>query len=165
MAFCLALVLAIAGCGGDSSSSKSSKQDTPPEPRNVAAEVNGGKATATYDSDNAYLVNDGETEGDFWSGNVVGDHITIEFDKAYEVSGLELYTNAANNSSTSIQFSSDGENFDSINLLSGDCFSMQMGSGRITCTFYQDRRATHARVVIKQNAHDVRIYELIVTGT
>ncbi|RFA32613.1 hypothetical protein [Alkalilimnicola ehrlichii] len=58
-------------------------------------------------------------------------------------------------------------NFDSINVWIGssDCLSSQLGSGRIACTFYQERQASHARVVIKRNAHNVQIHELIVTGT
>jgi hypothetical protein len=159
------------GCGGSSSAGEGgSSGGVAPTPFNVAAQDSGAVATATYDSGNAGLINDaifdlvnGVNAGLYWSGNTKGDYATIALDGSYLVSQVTMYTNRTNNIDTSIQYSADGIGFTSISLFS-DCFSMQMGSGRIACTFGSAREMSHLRVLINANAKSTRIYELVAMG-
>mgnify|MGYP005754409717 FL=1 len=158
----------LAACGGSSSGGDGG--GVPPTPFNVASQDSGGVATATYDSENAGIINDavfdlveGENSGLFWSGNVNGDSVTIALDDDYLVSQITMYTNAANNTDTTIQYSVDGMAFTSIALLT-DCPTLVIGNGRIACTFASARQMSHLRVLVNSNAASVRIYELVAMG-
>lgn len=158
------------GCGGDSSSSSGAppNNDETAEPVvNAAEQSNGGKATATYDSDNAGLVNDGDTNtATFWAGNMNGDHVTVEFDREYQLGELTVFTNRTNNMDTEIQLSTDGSDFDTVNL-AGDCnVGLTMGRGMITCWTSPEMPATHIRVVITDptNPGTVKIHEIQALG-
>jgi hypothetical protein len=165
------VAVGLIGCGGDSSSDGGAGSPGAPQPFNVALQESGAVATASYDSDNAGIINDGLFDvveganvGLYWSGNVNTDNITIALDGSYQVQQVVLYTNAANNTDTTIQYSTDGASFTSIALLGGDCATMAMGSGRIACTFPLARQMSHIRVVVNANAASVRLYELIAMG-
>jgi|AutmiccommunBRH5_1029478.scaffolds.fasta_scaffold00402_5 hypothetical protein len=160
----------LAGCGGSSSGGGGSAGGVPPTPFNVASQDNGGVATATYDSENAGIINDavfdlveGVNSGLFWSGNVNGDSVTIALDDDYLVSQITMYTNATNNTDTTIQYSTDGVGFTSIVLFS-DCPTLALGSGRIACTLSSARQMSHLRVLVNSNAATVHIYELVAMG-
>ncbi|PKM21722.1 MAG: hypothetical protein CVV10_07935 [Gammaproteobacteria bacterium HGW-Gammaproteobacteria-14] len=167
--FFILFPMGLVGCGGSSSGGGGQPDDV--DPFNVASQENGGVATATFDSENAGLVNDGSfnlidgvNAGLFWSGNIVGDSLTIELDGDYLVAQVILYTNGPNNTETTLQYSADGVNFTNIKLLGGDCPSLALGSGRIHCTFSEAREMSHLRVVINANPETVRLYELLAIG-
>ncbi|MFN3714347.1 MAG: hypothetical protein ACK4SX_11880 [Alcanivoracaceae bacterium] len=160
----------LTGCGGSSSEGGGPAGGVPPTPFSVASQDNGGVATATYDSENAGIINDavfdlveGVNSGLFWSGNTNGDSITIALDDDYLVSQITMYTNATNTTDTTIQYSTDGLAYTSITLFS-DCPTMVLGSGRIACTFASARQMSHLRVLVNSNAASVRIYELVAMG-
>lgn len=161
----LALSASLVACGGDSSSSDP-VAPAKPAAVNVAAAANGGVADASYDAGNAGLVNDGDTTtSNFWAGNVQNDYVEVEFNKTYTVSAFTVHTNATDSTSTEIQFSADGVTFTDINLFT-QCWSMTIGSGRITCTLASPRSASHARVqvVAATSVGTRQIYEIEVMG-
>lgn len=160
----------IFGCGGDGSSSSRSpsNDDEAAEPVvNAAEQSNGGQATATYDNANAGLVNDGDTnDATFWAGNMNGDHVTVEFDREYQLGEITIHTNRTNNVDTEVQLSTDGSNFDAIDLASDCNVGLSMRSGQIICWPNPEIPATHVRVVITDPANPgtVEIHEIRALG-
>lgn len=156
----------VAACGGSSSSDPAVSDRDPSPPKNVAAEVNGSVATASYDAGNAGLVTDGDTTtSNFWAGNIQNDYVEVEFDRVYEVVHFVVHTNTLSTADIKVQFSADGANFDDVNLVS-DCASLSLGSGKIQCTLSPSLDASHVRVVITA-ATDVtlrQVYEVEVLG-
>lgn len=171
-------VAMLAGCGGSSGGdsggggSAGSGDAGGAVISNVAAQANGGVASATYGGENADLVNDEQFEvvdrvntGPFWAGNAMGDYVTVSFPEN-GVRQVIINTNATNNQDTSIQVSEDGENFSALSLFGGDCPLSNIGSGRIRCVFSGVRTLTAVRVEILQKANSTFIYEIrALTGT
>ena len=166
-------MLLLAGCGGGdggtgngtvfspASSSSSSSSSSLPAPTNVAASVNGGVASATFDATHAPYVNDTDTSNVFyWVANVANDYVTVTFNRVYAISQIRLHTNATITTDTRLQASSDGTNFSDLSYTTtggaGDCFSVTISvSGNlITCSFGTTPRSLRAvRVVIPSNTN------------
>jgi F5/8 type C domain len=181
LALLLVSAISLTACGGVSggtgagvlspavSSSSSLSAST-----NVAASVNGGVASATFDSTHASYVNDGDTSNVFyWVGNVATDYVMVTFNRVYAVTEIKLHTNAANTTDTKLQASSDGTTFSDLSYTTtgsaGDCFSVTISApgNLISCGFGTTLRSLRAvRVVILTNTNISmkQVREIEVTG-
>lgn len=155
----------VAGCGGGGGGAAATA--TSSTPVNVSLPANGGAATATVNGASALYINDGLTATtNFWTGTATNDNITVTFNKVYSVSKFILYLSAVNTTDTKIQVSADGTTYTDLNLLSGTCSSVTIGSGKIDCTFITNRNLKAMRVVILNTAAPttIQLYELQATG-
>lgn len=171
LCFVFAMAVTLSACGGGSSgggSGDGGDGNNQPELKNVALQKNGGTATASYDSANADIVNDGDDNSQpFWAGNANGDYVTVEFDDIYSLERIRIVTNATSNTLTQLQVSTDGTNFADVGYFSGSprCANLSMGSGRIDCGIPEGIDASHVRVVITtDNASSVQISEIEAMG-
>jgi len=167
------VILGLVACGGSSGGSSNdfigSSSDI-----NVALQANGGSATASYDNDNAGLVNDGDTTtSTFWAGNVINDAVTIDFGSSKNISSITIYTNSTTFSSSNpdqlIEISSNGTNWrTTAQLVGGDvpCSSSSLGSGKVACTLTSraDARFIRFRVTATADIGLIQVHEIEVQG-
>ena len=87
----IVLAFLLISCGGGGSSSTSDNASTE---RDLAAASSGATVAATYDSDSATNVIDRDVSRSlFWSANITGDNLTIDFGKIVNISHMDIYTN------------------------------------------------------------------------
>src|SRR6218665_1120093 len=92
----VAFLLTACGGGGGDSGDGASTTPTAATPVNVALPANGASLSATYGLGSiAGFVNDGDstTTTNFWTGNITGDTVTIDFGKLRNVTSVTVYTN------------------------------------------------------------------------
>lgn len=169
---CFAMVAC--GGGGGSSNNSTTNDTTDAVERNVAAKDNGATVTATYDSSGASYVIDGDiTESFFWSANVTGDELKIDFGQTVSVSDITIYTNdmifSTSNPSKIIEVSKDNTTWlETSNIIAGDipCQSSNIGGGKMFCSFSsaQDLRYLKIRITEESEPELIKIFEVDVTG-
>jgi hypothetical protein len=140
-------------------------------------------ATASYDSDNADLVTDGDSStSNYWSGNIPGDNLTIDLGKANKITKIVVHTNETNIStikpSVTYELSLDGTNWSETLLPSGGnipcIYQFAAGSSKIICDvrpgidgLVQNNSVEYRYFKITVNSANVgliQFYEVEITG-
>ena len=163
----------LVGCGGGSDSDDTQflggKTDI-----NVALVSNGGSASANYNTVSAPKVNDGDTStSEYWSGNVVGDAVTINFGRSRFLKEIRIYTNEAILNPivaiSLIELSVNGDDWFSTAQGSGgdiNCQTLFSSTNKITCTYSSRQEARFLRFTTKRQLDPglVNVYELEAIG-
>lgn len=172
------LLAGLAGCSSGGSSSGDtgdSGSNLPPAvERNVALSSNGATIAATYDSDNAEYVIDGDTTEDFyWSGNINSDSFTIDFGEVVDLSDITIFTNdltfSTSNPNKILEISEDGDAWKRTSEVSGGdvpCLNSSTGDGKMYCEFMLIQRVRYIKVTITTNDSPelIKIFEIEATG-
>lgn len=182
----LALSAALAACGGGGGGSGGGGGDTPGanEPRNVALQANGGRASASYNGEIAARVNDGvaydpeyddgERLAAYWQGNIPDDFVAVTFDRGYRISEFSFYVNTVmaqrvnnNGADPWVALSANGELFETIDMTEVCEDFIWYGRYRINCVFPEpvSLRAIRVRAHLPDNAHNFHVSEIEAIGT
>lgn len=166
---CLAALVAfgISACGGGSGANDDFLRGS--HDQNIALASSGSLATASYDNDNAYLVNDGDqTTSLYWAGNVTDDYVTINFGSEKQLSELTVYTNSTPPSDWLLELSNNGIAWQTTALTAGgdiECPPV-VSTGKVSCVFASATYAQHVRLRITavSNIGLIQVYELEAQG-
>ena len=173
---CLLIITSLfflAGCGGDSASDDTQFLGGTTD-INVALASNGGIASANYNDISAPNVNDGDTStSEYWSGNIIGDAVTIDFGRSRHLKEIRIYSNEAILNPivaiNVIELSANGDNWLSTAQASGadiSCQTLLSTTNKITCTYASRQEARFLRFTTKRavNPELVNVYELAAIG-
>lgn len=145
----------------------------------VSLPAYGGQAYAFINQGNAGFVNNGETDGDYWSGTAADQWLAVELDQDYQITEVVVHSNvgASFPRPFSVLDASAAEAAENSffylmrhnAITSEHCASLVISSGRTWCRIRQGRRAAaDISINLEDGATtlpaDVRIYEIEVHG-
>ncbi len=162
----ITLLSFVCACGGGSGDEDSLRSSTD---SNVARS---GEVSASFNEDDADLVNDGVTSGLFWGGNIASDFVQIDFGELKSVSSVRVFTNATGFDSMNpdkwIELSEDGLNW---------MTTAQPADGDLACgTYSSDADSIYCELATRFDAQyirfrlsavspgTIRVYEMVVSG-